>query len=252
MKLAVVATPGTARRARPLLAVVARSVTVVALDRCDGRPDAVFASSLEAVGEVPAGVAYAVWVDAEADLSSPAAAGAALVLSQDAGAIAGGAIAVPTEGLDIAALPPLPPLTRARWRSRFGFPADLVVGIDPGADPAGDARTAVALAAVAVVHGPLLATALALATPVVTSPIEAARLGARPGIDVAVSPTEAAADALARETAADPDRVALMARRARAFAERQLDLRAPAEKLRRHLRLVEPSFPGSSVLDARL
>ncbi len=104
-----------------------------------------------------------------------------------------------TSGPAVAAVLPLAPHVRRRWRQRLGLAPDLVVDTTTLA-PA-DVETALAVAAAAVVDAPHLRLALALGCPTVTDGATAAAHGAVDGDHVVVgerSDAEALADDLAR------------------------------------------------------
>ena len=258
--LALAAAPGTSARAVPLLQLLGVGVDVVSLhviDRDGGpAPDAILASAASVLPTLREhghdAVPVAVYVHDDADLAAARAAGAAATWSDQPAMVAKGAVNVPRRGIDVTRWPPLAPLVRSRWRERHGLPADLVIGVDAPLDPH-HAETPLALAAAAVVTGPLTLLALALGTPVVTNAATARRLGLRPGLDAEVARTPADAAALARTVAADDGRAAALSRRGRRFAELHLDLGAPARHLRQILGLEAAVAPGpAGALMARL
>ena len=230
--------PGPSRSV-PLLGVLGIEAEVVswAVHERSGRPapDAVLVSEVELLEGLPA-VPVAVWVDDHEDLGVAAAARVEAALSHHRELVGQGVVFVPRTGIDTNRWPPIAPLVRQRWRHRFGLPRELVVGLEPGAHP-DDLPTDLALASVAVVTGPATVLALALGTPVVTSPDTADRLGLRPGLDAEVAEDPDGAAGLARSVAVDEERAAALSRRGRRFAERHLDLGAPAATLRRRLSL---------------
>lgn len=241
--LALAGTRATAARAVPLLRVLGIDVEVVSWQRLGHLPDhpppdAVLATSVAALDGLP-DVPTAVWVDRPDDLRAAHRADVELVLTARAELVDHGAVPVPPVGVDVGRWPPLAPLLRARWRARHGLPDPLVVAVDPSA-PFDDLAATLALAGAAVVTGPAVALALALGTPVVTSPETARRIGLRPGVDVEVATGPEAADALARAIAADDHRAAVLSRRGRRFAENHLDLGHPAAIVRRRLALTAP------------
>lgn len=251
--LAVAATPGSTEAVRPLLRELAIRADVRPLDGMAGQPDAAFATSRGALRSVPAGVPTALWAADAAELASVApTAFPAVYLSADPEAIGRGAVAVVADALAVAEIPFLPPLVRRRWRARLGLPDRLVVAVEPSAGPHGDALTNLALAAAAVVTGPLLASALALGTPVVTTAAEAARLGLRDGheVDLADPDLASACEGLARSLADDEERAARMSLGARRFAEASLDLCHIADLVLDRLGLTGP--PGTQDLPAAL
>ncbi len=263
--LAVAATAGTIDRLRPLVRQLATRVDLWPLDRTDGDPDGVLATSVSALSVVrsvaPADLPVAVWVDDAVELAHLAAsppffegklrhdayslqktmllgAGAGtdvrVALSADRGAVVAGAIAVPPDALDVRGCPVLPPLVRARLRQRHGLPALFVVAVGPDADPADDAITSLALAAAAVVTGPLLATALSLGTPLVSTKAEADRLawlGGTGAVELAEPDSLRDRDELARTIAADGTWAARASLAARRFAEAALDVNRIADLL---------------------
>lgn len=237
------ATPG---RSVPLLGVLGIDIEVVSwsVHHQAGRPppDAVLAArvgSLEGLPPVPT----AVWVDAREDLDVATAASVDAALSHHRDMVGAEVVFVPHVGIDTTRWPPIPPVVRQRWRRRFALPPELIVALEPGAHPE-DLATDLALASVAVVTGPSTILALALGTPVVTSPETADRLGLRPGLDAEVADDSDEAAGLARAVARNEERAAALSRRGRRFAERHLDLAAPARALRRRLGLVTAEPPG--------
>ena len=88
--LAIVATPGSTARLRPLVKGLAAKVAVRSLDRVDGRPDAVMAASVDALAAVPPDLPIAVWVDDVEQLDGLGdVSDVRVVLSDDSGAIRG-------------------------------------------------------------------------------------------------------------------------------------------------------------------
>lgn len=254
--LALVGSAGHPSPVVPLLGVLGTDVEVVSWEahRLGTRPppDGVLAMGVEALAELPS-VPTAVWVDELDELRAAVASGAATVLSRRKDLVDHGVVLVPEDGIDTDRWPPLAPVVRQRWRERFGLPSDLVIGLEPGAH-LGDLPTDLALASVAVVTGPATVLALALATPVVTGPDTAARLGLRPGLDAEVVADLGQLGAVARALAADQDRAAAFSRRGRRFAERHLDLAHPARVLRSRLTLVPVRASGDprSLVERRL
>lgn len=254
--LAVVAIPGTTSRLRPLVRHLATEVEVCSLDRVDGPPDAVLVTSVAALGSSPPEVPAAVWVTDASELAGVRSQPAVRVtLSDDREAISGGALAVPPDALDAGAFAVMPPLVRARRRESRSLPARLVVTIGPDADPAA-AETTLAVAAAAVVTGPMLALALALGTPTVTTATEADRIGLRPGREVVVTvEADAGADALARAVAVDDEWSARLSVAGRRFVESTMDISRIAGTVLRSLG-IEPPRSGRprwpALLDRRL
>lgn len=149
----------------------------------------------------------------------------------------------PSTVVDVRAIPAITPFVRARWRRRFGLPADLVVEV---AELAADLRTtAMAVAAVVVAHDPdALLEALAWAAPCVTDAAGAEAVGAEPDVEVVVGDLAAA-----RALAADDRRAAVLGRAGRRLAERRHDpVRAVAE-LRRQLGSTATPTPTQRRLD---
>jgi hypothetical protein len=94
-------------------------------------------------------------------------------------------VSVPEPAVDASIVPFVPPLIRRRWRSRFGLPSDLVVGLDEGASPDLPDHlrtTALAVAAVAVATGDGVLSALSWGAPTVTDLQTARRLGLGPAV----------------------------------------------------------------------
>lgn len=267
--LAVAATPGTTGGVRRLVRRLAEQVDIAALDDVERLEDAVLATSPRALDVVPPGLPVAVWVAYAQEHGWVRSVGTAsawqplgshpdvrLILSADADAVRAGATAVPEEAFEVGSLPALPPLVRARWRERLGLPARFVVAIEESADPAGDAVTNLALASAAVVSGPLLPTALALATPVVTTALDAERLGVSAGREVEVAEPDTAGDrdALAEAIAADDAWAARCSFAARRFAEQVLDIGRIADVVLDRLGLAvgDPQIPATLRVDQRL
>lgn len=111
-----------------------------------------------------------------------------------------------------AAVPPLAPHVRRRWRQRLGLDPDLVV--DTATLAPADVETALAVAAAAVVDEAHLRLALALGCPTVTDRAAASALGAVDGDHVVVGERD---DAVA--LAADPVRSARLSLRGRTLVE---------------------------------
>lgn len=130
----------------------------------------------------------------------------------------------PATGIDLREYPPMTPFVRARWRRRFGLPAQLVV--DAAQLPAEVRATGLAVAAAVVATGAdLLVEALAWSAPTATDAASAAAIGARPDVEVVVGDAAAA-----RALAADDRRAAVMGRAGRRLVERLYDpVRAAAE-----------------------
>lgn len=238
--LAFAASGPTARRVVPLLGVLGTDVDVVSWRRCtvtdpDRVPDAVVASEpdlLHGLPEVPA----AAWVDDEAGLASARRWGADVSLTANPILVDRGAVLVPRSGVEVRRWPAVRLAERAELRERHRLDERLVVVIGRSAD-LDDAATALAVAAAGVVTGPLLPVALALGTPVVTSPESARRLGVRPGREVEVAASPGDADRAARALTRDPDIAEARSTAGRRFAERHLDLGVPASVLRTRLGL---------------
>lgn len=207
--VALVAAPGTPPAVRALVRALGRHVTLRSAGRAS-TADAVLASSPRAGGPLLEHGCRAV-VD-----------GDVVHVAGPAGAVDLALPAAP--GVDTAALPPLAPHVRARWRLRLGLPATLAVDVTTLA--AADVPTALAVASAAVVPATHLPLALALGCPTVTSADAAAGVGAADGLEVVVG-ERSDADALA----ADLPRSAALSRRARALAERALDPDATARAL---------------------
>lgn len=178
----------------------------------------------------PAGVPAAVWVTDPADLASPAARAATVLLTDDDRlgddprlVVLGAGRGDAGDAGDAAGAPagsPVSPFVRRRLREARGLPATPVAwgsGLGwswspaPGAagEPVADddVDTAVAAAAVAVAVGPALPRALAWGTPTVTDPASARETGARDGEHVLVGDDGPARDAAVARVLAD-DRLA--------------------------------------------
>lgn len=216
---------GDTDAARPLVRALARHVEVRSLDR-DPPPAAV--------------AVLAVGADAVAPFDLPVARvdGATVSVGEET-------IVLPAAGaVDTAALPPIAPHVRRRWRERLGLPPLLVV--DTAALTLDDVPTGLALAAAAVVDEPHLPLALALGCPTVTTAAVAASVGAVDDVDVVVG-ERADADALA----ADDVRASALSRHARARAVATLDPAPAAAAVVAALGLGADPTPHTLV-DARL
>lgn len=220
----LVARPGTSARARALVVALGRHVEVRSRGRAL-RPDALLVTAPEIAVDRPDGVPVAtvhgdvVRVrrgDREVELALPAA-----------------------PGVDTAAMAPLAPHVRRRWRQRLGLAPDLVVETAT-LDPA-DVPTALAVAAAAVVPAADLPLALALGCPTVTDR-EAARAVGAGDEEVAVG-DRATAEALA----ADDARAAGLSRRGRALAAAALDPDVTARALLAAWGLADPAGPVARV-----
>jgi hypothetical protein len=259
--VALLAAPGTAARAVPLLGIVGRRASVVSWRRRGDRvPDAVVATTLAAFddAELPGSVPWAVWVRDPQQLTDAHQRGASVVLSADPKLVAEGAVLVPPVGVEVDRWPWAPPLVRSRRRQRLGLPDRHVVRVPDDEDPALTAPldaprvSPLATCSVAVVHGPATLVALALGAPTVTSAETARRLGLRPGRDVEVAAGPTQAKTVAEAIAADEDRSALLSRRARRCAEHHLDLGRPAAQVAAALGLGSQDPGGAGRLLDRL
>lgn len=228
--VALVATPQTARSAIPFLSVLGLGRSVASWQQLraeGGRPDAFVATRVELVpGLVDAPVA--VFVNDRPSLRAAAHQGVEVALTNDQRLLDHGAVLVPRAGVDIARWRVRSAEERAEARRALGLPDDLAIAVDHP-HVTDDVLAALSLAAAAVVTGPMVPLALALGTPVVTSPVSAERLGLHPGLEVQVVAGRRRADAAARALANDPRRATELSRRARRFAEHHLDLGHAAE-----------------------
>lgn len=234
--IALVATPATARRAVPLLALLGVRARVVSWHRPApsfvGTPDALLVTEPSLLPGLP-DIPTAVW-DPDGAVA-PAPGCTRLVPAADhRAAVAPDAVVVPEHGIEVGAWPVLPPLVRARWRARLDLPASLVLAVDARQRTA-DATTALALASAAVVAPRHVPLALALGTPVVTDPDTAARLGLAVGVEVEVAEDPRDADRLAARLAASDERTARLSRLGRRAAEDRFDLGRAAAALRHRL-----------------
>lgn len=228
--VALVATPQTARSAIPFLSVLGLGRSVASWQQLraeGGRPDAFVATRVELVpGLIDAPVA--VFVNDRPSLRAAAHQGVEVALTNDQRLLDHGAVLVPRSGVDIARWRVRTAEERAEARRALGLPDDLAIAVDHP-HVTDDVLAALSLAAAAVVTGPMVPLALALGTPVVTSPVSAERLGLHPDLEVQVVAGRRRADAAARALANDPRRAAELSRRARRFAEHHLDLGHAAE-----------------------
>lgn len=253
--LGLVAAPGTAVRAVPLLGLLGRHAEVVSWQRRgEARPDALVVTTTAWLGSLAADpdasrLPIAVWAEHHDEVDDAARAGA-VVLTSDEGLVERGALLVPAVGIEVGRWRPVAPLVRQRHRQRHPeLPEVLVV---EGAVEPGEGERRLAAAAACVISGPAVLLALAMGTPVVTSAQTARRLGLVAGREVEVAGGAAAARSLAEEVAADPERAARLSRRARRCAERRFDLAAPAAEVARRLGLVPDPTPASGRIEQRL
>lgn len=179
--VALFAEPGTPAVARALVRCLARDVDVRAGSRLVASgpvPDAVLELGAAGAADVPA--PWAELPRARFEAGPPPH----LIAS-------GTTVGIPVPWVIAEDLLAVPPLVRRRRRRRERLPADLVVELDD--QTAGDADgkvTLLALAAAAVVRGRWLATALALGTPTVTAPGDAAAVGAEHARHALVVPAQ--------------------------------------------------------------
>ena len=146
-------------------------------------------------------------------------------------------------GIDVRSCRPVTPFVRARWRRRFGLPADLVV--DAAAIPEDLRSTAFAVAAAVVATDPdALLEALAWAAPCVTDVAGAEGVGAQPDVEVVVGDAQDA-----RSLAADERRAACVGRAGRRLVERRHDPVQAALELRRQLGVTAGPPPVARRLD---
>ncbi len=228
----LVATSGTTAAARPLVAALARRVTIAASSSQVRAPDALVLTHPDAVtGRV--GCPRAVVV------------GDGVEVRDAEGRMLGDPLVRPgPDAVATATLPPLAPHVRRRWRARLGLAPDLVV--DTLALHPVDVPTALAVAAAAVVDRRDLPQALALGCPTVTDAGSAAAVGARPDRDLVVGDRS---DAVA--LAADEVRAARLSRHARALAMARLDPEVTAATILRRWGLDPATGPVDRV-DAAL
>lgn len=228
--VALVATPGSARAAIPFLSVLGLGRHVVSwqqLRATGARPDAYVATRVELLPGLT-GAPVAVFVNDRPSLRAAARRDVEVALTSDQRLLDHGAVLVPRSGVDVARWRIRTPDERAAERTRLGLPDVLAVAVDH-ARISDDVVAALSLASAAVVTGPMVPLALALGTPVVTSPVSAERLGLHPDLEVEVVAGARRADLAARDLAADRARAEELSRRGRRFAEHHLDLGHPAE-----------------------
>lgn len=249
--------PGTADRVEGLVALLGRRCDPRALDVHSAAPAAVLASSPLApglAGSLAGPGAVAVWVHDGSELARlerlPGEPDVVVTPSPLVADAAGDrAVVVPKGGVDAAAFAPVAPFVRARWRRRGGLPDELVVGAGvPGGPPlAGVALgTALAVCAAAAVAGPWLVPALAVGTPLVTTPAAAGGLDLAGTGAALVAPVEDALP-LACELAADEVRAAALSQGGRRFVEGHLDLGRPGDDLAARLGLHAGPRPVDAV-----
>lgn len=242
--LALVSMAGQSARSVALLSVLGRDVDVVSWRRRGQvKPDAIIATSVEALDEVrEVDVPLGVWVGHHEELDHALAGKVDVILTARSELVARGAVLVPGAGIEVDRWLPASPLVRSRRREARGIEGAYIYEADD--HEVGD-ETAMAMASVVVVSGPMTRIALALGAPTVTSEQTARRLRARPGRDVEVAPSPVEAAALAMEIALDDQRAAGLSRRGRRCAEHHMDLGRPARVIAQRLALtptgVEPS-----------
>ncbi|MCB0978807.1 MAG: hypothetical protein KDB02_15240 [Acidimicrobiales bacterium] len=187
-------------------------------------------ATFDRVRDVDPDVRVVAWVDDADQVAAVDQAGAQLVLAATPRIASTSVPPATPDSIDVTAWPALLPLVRRRWRERLGLPAKLVVAVDaPEVDRF--VTTSLAVASAAVVTGPALPLALALGTPVVTSPEDAARLGlptdSGPDAPALIAEDPAERDRAANHLASSPADLARRSVAARRFALDRLDL-APA------------------------
>lgn len=231
--------PGTGGRIAPLVRQLARWCDPRAPDRTLTRPAARLASSwrapfLDAAARAGEDIPLALWINGQADID---AAGGLLehcrVVVTDNPTTAehlDAAVLVVHPRIDPHDYRPITPYVRSRWRSRLGFPADMVVDVRSGIDGLLDdavVPTALALAGAAVVDRHWIDVALALGAPVITDAETAQHCGASAGIEVEVTDPDDALSA-AWSLAEDVARSAALGRAGRRHCERRHDHRSAA------------------------
>jgi hypothetical protein len=201
----------------------------------------------EAYRDAPSGMPVAVWVEHEEDLESLVAAEAVKAILTPVPAIAAAAgakgVLVPTTIDPQPGARPVAPAVRAHIRRARGLPARAIAVIDDGAGPswcgaplAADAvDTALACAAVVVVHGNALVRAMAWGAPIVTDRATVAPLAVVPGRDVVVDDdSHRAAEALLD----DEPRAAALSWSARSCYETHFDRQRAVLDVCRRLELL--------------
>lgn len=185
-------------------------------------PDAYLAASPRAhrlTDALRTGKPTAVWIDDD-DPPGTLRPAATLLLTADI-RLAGNdryLFVPPDGGLDVDAIPPVPPFLRARIRRREGLPSRMVVDLRRGELPEELVPAALSVCSACVATGGAVEQALARATPTVTDADSAAALGARAGIEVAVG-EDGELTALAEELASDERAAAALSRAGRRLVE---------------------------------
>ncbi|HWJ98658.1 MAG TPA: glycosyltransferase [Acidimicrobiales bacterium] len=252
--LALLAAPGTSGRAIPLLGLLGIHARVVSWHRRGALvPDGVLVTSVDSLRSLstapPAPVA--VWVKHHDQIDRATEDGAALLLTANPDLVARGAVLVPPVAIEVDRWPAVAPLVRRRRREAAGLPAVHVLRVEGGVEPLGGERE-LAMASAAVVSGPATLLALALGTPVVTSPETVRRLGLRPGRDAEVAGGPDEAMERAEAIAHDDAWAAALSRHARRRAEDHLDLGRPAREVARRLGLAPSPAGAVARVDDRL
>jgi len=233
-----------------------------ALDPGLGAPAAILATSPAAIGldqALRGRVPVAVVSDSRSALSGATIANATVIIVRDPQTqleVGDRALLWRRDAVSAADHPYLSPFVRERWRHRLGLPREMVLEFGstrPSPIAAADAYASLAVCSAAVVRGPLLLSALALGTPVVTDPAAALAIGAEPAVHlVAASSAEArtVADALAH----DPARATSIGWGGRQLVEDHHDLGRLAFATIAALGIGPQEFPGAPLarLDAEL
>lgn len=246
----------------PLLGALRSWCRPCAPDANLGTPDAYVATSTRAIGldaALAGPIPVAVVVDSASSVTPDVRARAEALIVRDASTVAelgDTAIVWPRHAVRASDHPCVSPFVRERWRIRLGLPSPMIVefgGIRPSAlDPA-TSTAALTVCSAAVVHGPLLTTALALGAAVVTDAAAASALGAIPFVHLAVSERHQSS-ALAEELATDPGRSAALGWGGRQLVEERHDLDGIAQRIVYALGIGPISFPDAPLarLDATL
>lgn len=223
-------------------------------------PDAYLALSPQAIHLAEAlrsDVPVAVVIDEPRSLTPEVVERATVLVARDAETAARlpDAVYWRPEAIDAGRHPSIAPFVRQRWRGTLGLPDPWILEFDGHRSPSigRDLRsTALALCSAAVVTGPELVTALALGTPVVTTPSAAARIDAEPDVHL-VTRTHDRRDA-AGALAADPPRAAAIGWGGRLLVEERFDLRTVAVAILDGLGIGPAPFPAAPLagLDAEL
>lgn len=260
--LAILAGHTDAAPLLPLLGALRTWCQPSAPDANLGVPDAFFATSSRAIGldaALAGPIPVAVVADSASNVTPDVRARAAAIVVRDehsAAELGATAIVWRRDAVRASDHPSVAPFVRERWRNRLGLPSPMVIevgGFEPSPVDSATLPAALAVCSAAVVHGPMLTTALALGAAVVTDAAAASAIGAIPFVHLAVSERRQAAS-VAEELATDPGRAAALGWGGRQLVEAHHDLDGVARTILDALGIGPIPFPSAPLarLDAEL